>query len=474
MEATGQPPDDGNGRAELCSRVLVVDDDLAVLRIMQRALTGAGFAVTAVDSGERAIAMLGDAPWDVIVTDLRMPVRDGLDVLRAAKAFDPHIEVILVSAYLDVAAAVEGTREGGYDFLTKPFSHVDQLTTTVHRAAEKRQMERELSSLRERVTGRAEFSGMIGQSLAMQQLYQRIEQAAPTESTVLIVGETGTGKELVAAAIHERSRRKNGPFVVVNCGALPSGLLESELYGHVKGAFTGAVGAKIGMFEAANGGTLVLDEINSMELASQAALLRALESGEVRPVGSPTAKHVNVRVVASTNRPLQQAMAAGVLREDLFYRLSAVTMWLPPLRERGEDLPLLCDHFLNQIADNANRPAPRIVPEIMLRLQQYAWPGNVRELAHALEQAVIFGRGPLLGMDAFPFLQGMSAPTAPPAYTTTTAPTSFETLADHERHYIEHVLEHTKHNKARAARILGLPRTSLYKRMERLGIHDRG
>lgn len=453
------------------AHVLVVDDDATVLRLVERALQEAEFTVATAHTGDEAISALGDAPWDVVVTDLRLPGKDGLEVLREVKAFDDTIEVILISAYGDIPTAVHGMREGSYDFLTKPFSHPDQVRTAVQRAVEKRRLERELTSLRQHVAGRTEFGGMIGRSLPMQQVYQRIELVAPTRSTVLVVGETGTGKELVARAIHNGSPRADAPFVAVNCGALPSGLLESELYGHVKGAFTGAVGTKIGMFEAAAGGTIFLDEVNSMELASQAALLRTLDTGELRPVGSATVKHVDVRVLAATNRPLTQALADGTLREDLFYRLSAVTIGLPPLRERTEDVPLLCDKFLEELSAAHQRPAPRLPPELVAQLQNYAWPGNVRELRHALEQAVIFTPGPVIAGDAFPFLDS-------PAPAPVTAPVEqpvhdFAPLADFERVYIERVLNHTGQNKAEAAKILGLPRTSLYKRMERLGIKQR-
>ena len=452
-------------------RILVADDDATVLGVVDRALTGAGFTVAMADSGDAAVAMLGDAPWDVVVTDFRMPGRDGLEVLRAVKAFDPRIEVILMSAYADVQTAVVGIREGAYDFLTKPFSHIDQLTTAVQRAAEKRGLERELHTLREQAAGRSEFANMVGRSLPMQQVYQRIEQAAPTESTVLLVGETGSGKELAAQAIHRYSHRKAAPFIALNCGAVSSTLLESELYGHMKGAFTGAVDRKVGMFEAADRGTLFLDEINSMALPAQAALLRALETGEVRPVGSATSRTVDVRIIASTNRPLQDAVADGTLREDLFYRLSAITLWLPPLRDRPEDIPLLCDRFLQRLASKSTRPLPRLAPEVIPALQRYAWPGNVRELAHALEQAVVFATGPVVDHTAFPFLtHGDTLPAAGEP----SPDGAFPPLADHERAYIKRVLAHTGNNKAEAAKILGLPRTSLYKRLQRLGLHDPG
>ncbi len=453
---------------------MIVDDDAAILRVVHRTLTLAGFTVTAVNSGDEATRRLGEAPWDVVVSDLRMPGLDGIGVLRAVKAFDPRIEVILMSAYADVSTAVQGMKEGGYDFLTKPFSHIDQLTTTVRRAAEKRHLERELSGLRELVAGRAAFAGMVGRSVAMQQTYQRIEQAAPTASTVLIAGETGTGKELVARAIHAYSRRHEGPFIAVNCGALTTTLLESELYGHLKGAFTGAVETKRGMFEAAGGGTLFLDEINSMDLLAQSALLRALESGEIRPVGSAASKQVDVRIIASTNRPLKEAMAAGVLREDLFYRLSAVTIWLPPLRQRPEDIPLLCDHFLQRFARERERPVPRLEPGVLPALQGYPWPGNVRELLHALEQAVTFSTGPVLGREGFPFLEESRPHAGGDPVWTDAEGDHFRSLADHERAYIERVLTHTGNSKAQAAKILGVPRTSLYKKMARLGISVRG
>jgi DNA-binding NtrC family response regulator len=368
------------------AKVLVVDDKENMLKLFGRIL-GDGYSVTTASDGARALALLAEESFDVVVTDLRMPGADGFQVLQATKQRSPETEVILMTAYASVSDAVEAIRQGAYDYLQKPFDP-DAAVLVVARALERKRLKEQAASLRREVQGVYGFANIIGKSPRMRDAFQQIEQAARHDITVLLLGETGTGKELVARATHYASARKDGPFVPVNCGALPSDLVESELFGHAKGAFTGAAGAKPGLFEEAQGGTLFLDEVGELPLPVQVKLNRALQEREIRRVGENAPTKVNVRVIAATHRDLKAEAQAGRFREDLFYRLHVFPVLLPPLRERREDVPLLAAHFLAKHCKAYQREVEVFEPEALRALVGYSWPGNVRELENVIERAI--------------------------------------------------------------------------------------
>jgi two-component system response regulator HydG len=376
----------------LSARVLVVDDKLPMAETLADGLVDRGFAARAVGSGREALAALGDT--DVLVTDLRMPDIDGLSLLEQARKAAPDVPVIVMTAYGAIDSAVESIRKGAFHYLTKPFK-LDELIVFVERALSDRALRREAVALRKSLRAQFSVAGLIGRSPAMQGVFAVIERIAATKVPVLITGETGTGKGAVARAIHGESVRSAGPFVAVNCAALPDPLLESELFGHTKGAFTGAVVDREGLFAEASGGSLLLDEIGEMSPALQAKLLHVLESATVRPLGTTREQAVDVRVLAATHRDLRARIREGTFREDLLYRLDVVSIELPALRHRREDIPLLVEHFLGEA--RAKHPESRVATfsrDALALMLDYAWPGNVRELAHVIERAVLLANGP--------------------------------------------------------------------------------
>ncbi len=438
------------------STILIVDDDKSTREGVARALKSDYTVLTAADA-DAALATLTSNDVDLVLTDLRMPGRDGLSLLRDIIASHPAIPVILLSAYGSVESAVEAMKDGAYDFLTKPVN-LDHLELVVRRALRQKNLEHQNAKLRTQLAGQSALGRMIGTSDALRHVRERIEQAAPTPATVLIQGPSGTGKELVARAIHALSPRANAPFVAVHCAALTSSLLESELFGHVKGAFTGAHEDRKGRFELADGGTLFLDEISEIDLATQVKLLRVLETRTVEPVGSATAIPVNIRLVAATNRDLAAWVREGKFREDLYFRLNVIDINLPPLRERSGDLPLLCDAFIREFNPLLGRNILGIEPPVLEVFGRYAWPGNIRELRNTIERMMVLARGDRLTVEDIPqnILEAKPEPTV--------GPTSPEEAEEAAR--IRAALEEVKGNRTAAAKLLKMPIRTLYRRIK--------
>ncbi len=369
-------------------RILVVDDELNIRTALAKILEKAGHEVLAAESGDQALGRLHETTFDVVLTDLKMVGTGGMDVLRAVKQGQPEAEVILLTAYGTIDSAVEAIKIGAYDYLTKP-TDPERLVHVVAKALEHKALRDEVRQLRERVAVREAFEQIVGRSVRMRDVYEQVRQVAPTTATVFITGESGTGKELVARAIHNRSPRKNRPFVTLNCGALPETLLESELFGYERGAFTGALGMKVGRIEQAHEGTLLLDEVGEMSPKTQIDFLRVLQERELRRVGGAHPITVDVRFIAATNKDLEAAVKAGAFREDLYYRLAVVPITLPALRERTEDIPLLATAFLREFCARYDRPEKSFSAPALQALREYAWPGNVRELRNLGERLVV-------------------------------------------------------------------------------------
>ena len=446
------------------SKILIVDDDKATREGLALAL-GRDHAVLTAADAEAALRALTDNAVDLVLTDLRMPGRDGLSLLRDIIASHPGLPVILLSAYGSVESAVEAMRDGAVDFLTKPVN-LDHLELVVRRALRQKNLERQNARLRAQLAGRSALDRIIGSSEAMLAVRERIEQVAPTPATVLIQGPSGTGKELVARALHALSPRADKPFVAVHCAALAPSLLESELFGHVKGAFTGATEDRKGRFEIADGGTLFLDEISEIDLATQVKLLRVLETRTVEPVGSATPVPVDIRLVAATNRDLRAWVEAGKFREDLYFRLNVVDINLPPLRERQGDLPLLCDAFVREFNPQLGRGILGVAPDAMAALAAYPWPGNVRELRNAIERMMVLAHSDHLTLEDVPrnIREGRAA-TAAPAPEAAPAPAEPE-----EATLIRRALFETHGNRTAAAKRLGIPLRTLYRRIKTYGL----
>jgi two-component system response regulator HydG len=377
-------------------RALIVDDEDALRSTLARVLRQRGIVAETAENGFAALDMLERASFDVVLVDVRMPGMTGPQFLEKVKAAGYPVEVLMMTAFADIATTVSAVKAGAHGFLTKPFVSNESVVIEVLNAAQFRRLRERTEHLQRELDARPPAGEMVGGCASMREVYRRIDGVASTNSTILVLGESGTGKELVARAIHDRSRRASKPMVTINCAAIPKELVESELFGHTRGAFTTAVAARAGLFEAANGGTLFLDEIGDLPLSAQVKLLRTLQSGEVKPVGSDTVKNVDVRVVAATNVDLKAAIAAGTFRQDLFYRLNVIAVRLPSLRERGDDILLLAHHFIQKHAKLAGRPATHLSHEAAILLQRYEWPGNVRELEHAIEHAVVLSEGEVI------------------------------------------------------------------------------
>lgn len=436
--------------------VLVVDDDEGVRDLLAEALTSWGHEVTAVGSGLEAMGSLKHQIFDVGLVDIRMPGMDGLTLLREIKRQDASIEVVMITGYPEVSTAVQALKEGAYDYLTKPFN-LDELRRLLDRMLERRSLRNEVGRLRSQLVEQSAFKRLVGVSPQMLLVREVIARVAATPSPVLIEGESGTGKDLAAREIHRLSARANGPFIPVNCSAIPGELLESELFGHVRGAFSGAVSDALGIFRSANGGTVFLDEVAELPLPLQAKLLRFLQDGEIRPVGSSKIFTLDVRVIAATNSRLDDALHEGTLRRDLFYRLNVVRLWMPPLRECKADIPGLVAHFLRQFNQRFQREVKGIAPEALSAIMAYDFPGNVRELENILERAYALGvRDKIEPSDLPPLLASPSDP--PPAR-------DLPTLAQAERELIIRALQLHANNRDQAARALGISLRTLYRRL---------
>ena len=446
--------------------ILVVDDDLAHRTMLKTLLAGWGYAVVEADDGSAAITQVRERPFDLILMDVRMVKVSGLEALAEIKAFNPAIPVIIMTAYASVETAVEALKKGAYDYLTKPLDF-DELRLTMERAMDHSQLREENRLLRERLGSRFDRQNLIGRSQAMTALLETVAQVAPSEATVLITGESGTGKEMIAGAIHFNSFRKNGPFIRINCAAITETLLESELFGHEKGAFTGADRRKEGKFRQADGGSIFLDEVSEMSLGMQVKLLRVLQEREITRVGGDEVLKVDVRIIAATNRDLLQVMAAGRFREDLYYRLNVVTLHMSPLRSRREDIPLLAQHFLIHFAGQNHKSIRGFTPQAMDRLLRYAWPGNVRELMNAVERGVVLSRSEYLDEAELPFISASEGATEP-------LPGGMQDgeapLEEVEKAAILKSLAAAEGNKSEAARRLGITRRTLHQKLKKWGL----
>jgi two-component system response regulator AtoC len=442
--------------------VLIVDDDADVRALLAAVVEGdTGASVTQARSGAEGMALLAREEFDVAVVDVQLPDHSGLEILRWARATEIDTELIVLTGHADVETAVQAMRLGAYDFIAKPCKNAE-LREVVAKAAEKKALRRENSALKEVVNRRDGLPVVVGQSPEIREVLAIITRVAVSDSPVLVQGESGTGKELVARSIHLQSRRAQGPFVSINCGALPDSLLESELFGHKKGAFSGAIASRIGLFEAANGGTLFLDEIGEMSPAMQVRLLRTLDSGEVRRVGEERVFHVDVRVVAATAKDLSREAADGHFRWDLFYRVSTIVLPVPPLRRRRSDVPQLVEHFLD--TRGRGEPGLRFAPDAMARLVDYGWPGNIRELRNVVERMQILHEGREVRAADLPSEFNGAVATAGPGAAAAGAD-GLGTLANAERRHVERVLAATGWNKARAARILEVDVKTLGKKI---------
>jgi two-component system response regulator HydG len=444
--------------------VLVVDDDASNLASLVKIFERLGLRAVPATDGREALEVLRRTPVDVILTDLMMPQMSGVDLLKNVKALSPDTELIMMTAYGTIERAVEAMREGAYDFVTKPFRRA-QIEQVVRRAVEKRALLAEIGALKKeladvrRATPGA--SGIIGTAPALRRVMEMTRQAAPSSATVLLMGESGTGKELFARALHQQSARADGPFVAVNCGALPDTIIEAELFGAQKGAFTGAVQTRDGRFSRANGGTLFLDEVGDLAPHVQVKLLRVLQSGEYERLGGIETLHADCRIVAATNRDLAKAVKNGDFREDLYYRLNVIPITLPPLRARPDDVPLLADHFLRRYAEKNQKPIDGISTKAMARLIDYSWPGNVRELENTIERAVVLARGRILDEGDLP--ETILGEARDAQVLTVQLGTPLEEI---ERRVIRETLRFTEGDKKRAAQLLGIATRTIYRKLD--------
>ncbi|WP_428938176.1 sigma-54-dependent transcriptional regulator [Fontivita pretiosa] len=449
-------------------RVLVVEDNETERKALGQLLKAEGFTVFGAESADKAMGYIDENP-DVVLSDLHMGDVSGIDLLHLWKKRRPETQFILLTGQGSLNTAIQAIKSGAYDYLTKPVNP-DELVLLVRRAVESIQKDKELEHLRRRLDQRFGLEQIVGQSKQMKEVFAKIQRAAPVDSTVLILGESGTGKELVAQALHQSSLRKKGPFVAVNCAAVPATLVESELFGHVRGAFTGATDRRIGRFEQADGGTLFIDEIGDFELGLQAKLLRVLESLTVTPVGGHEDRKVDVRVIAATSRDICKMVEEGKFREDLYYRLNVVQIALPPLRERPDDIPLLVEHFLKEISQQKHTPMKRVSPEVMRRFQQYRWPGNVRELRNTLESMMVLAEGDVLTERDLP--ERIAGGTAPVA-TVHEIPAGL-TMEELERLAITKALDQFHGNRTHAANRLGISVRTLQRKLRQYELERRG
>ena len=464
--------------------VLVIDDAASIRDLLSEFLKDHGFEVSGAADGRAGLDLLKQRRFDLFFVDLVMPGMGGIDLLREAREFGINTPAIVITGFGTIQTAVEAMRLGAYDYITKPFI-LEELLITVNRALEYDKLQRENASLKRQLKDKYDFRRMVGNSLPMQKLYRIVEKVADTDSTVLISGESGTGKELVARTIHFNSSRANGPFVPVNCAAIPRDLIESELFGHEKGAFTGAIGTRVGRFELANGGTVFLDEIGELPPALQVKLLRVLQEREFERVGGTRTIRLDVRILAATNRDLEKATRDGTFREDLFYRLNVIPVNIPPLRERDDDIPLLLDHFMAEYCRKKRKTPLKISPDALALLRAYAWPGNVRELENAVERMIILNDRGTIAIDDLPdHVRAGARPSGGQAAADTSRhpglPMSLEwtpsgidlngVLDELEKTLILQALDKSGGVKNKAAALLGLNRTTLIEKIKKKGL----
>lgn len=450
-------------------KVLIIDDETSILDTLRILFKREGFEVHTAVGGQQGVDALPEVRPDFVLSDIRMPGVGGLEVLAAARELDPTLPVILMTAQASLQTAIQAVNQGAFHYIQKPFSN-DELLVICRRALESRQLKQENQALKSEIRRRDATQAVrpVGKSRSFLEVLRLCQTVAPTDSTVLITGESGTGKEVIARYIHALSDRSGGPFVSINCGALPENLLESELFGHIKGSFTGAVRDKEGLFVAARTGTFFLDEVGEMTPATQVKLLRVLQEREVIPVGATEPIPVDVRIVAATNRDLEEEIRRGTFRSDLYYRLNVITLHLPPLRERLDDLPILTEHFLRTFAAGRGREPLQLAPAAVEALQAYDWPGNVRELENALERAAVLTPRGEIGLDTLP--ARVSTPRAAPIVSDRLPPNP--PLEIIERAYIHWVLQAESGNKTRAAEILGIDPSTLYRKLIRYGMAE--
>lgn len=452
-------------------KILVVEDQDAMRESLVIAFRDEGYQVEGVASGEEAIQKLDSHNvYDLVVTDLKMKKVDGLEVLKAVKAANPSTEVVLITAYGTISTAVQAIRDGAYDYVTKPFRH-QEILKVAKKAIEKKSLKDRVRYLEGEIRDKYKFEGIVGNSNAMLEVLKITSHVCRTESTVLITGESGTGKELIARAIHYNSLRKDGPFVVINCGALPENLQESELFGHMRGAFTGAVKDKVGLFLQAQKGTILLDEIGETSPSTQVKLLRFLQDGEIRPVGGNKAIYVDVRIIAATNENLEKAVESGKFRKDLFYRINVIRIHLPPLRERREDIPLLVEYFLEEILEKLKKGKRVFSKESMRALVNYDWPGNIRELQNIIERAVTLSKNEIINADELPLpVEEFAALARDPLEDQKRKSFIVTTLAEQEKNAIIEALNKYGGNQTRVSQILGISTTTLWRKIKKYRI----
>ena len=455
---------------DLRIRLLIVDDEQSIRRLCMTVGEALGFTCMEANSGETALALLEEQPAHMILTDMVMPNMSGLEFLEKVKKLLPRSEVAVMTGHGSIETAVQAMKLGAYDYIGKPFSPLEELRLFLRRMAEKVHLVEENQFLRERVDTESDLHGIVGSSAKIQDVLRMISRLKDTRTPVLISGESGTGKELVARAIHFRGSFANRPFVAVDCGSLVPTLIESELFGYEKGAFTGALRSKTGLFQSASGGTIFLDEIGELPLEMQAKLLRVLQEKEIRPVGSNQKVKVDVRVVAATNRDLEAEYRNGTFRKDLYFRLNVVTVHLPSLRERRSDIPMLTHWFLDRHAPDSSI---QVTNAAMKCLLQYDWPGNVRELENCIERAVALGDHKIIDLGDLPPTIASASPSAETATSTITGAVSSTDLEDIERATIERVFEQVKGDKALAGKMLGISRATLYRKLKRYNIGGR-
>lgn len=443
--------------------ILIIDDEPKMCKILRFALEPDGYAVTTAETAEQGVELFLENPFDLVVTDLKMPGKDGLYVLETVKKRSPGTEVILMTAYATAQNAVDAMKKGAYDYIIKPFE-MDELKLKVRHIMEKRKLAEENQQLKRELKNKYSLDNMVGMSGAMQQVYKMVEKVAPTEATVLIRGESGTGKELVAQAIHQLSARASEPFVAVNCGALPESLLESELFGHEKGAFTGADKMKVGRFELAGNGTIFLDEIGEISAATQVKLLRVLQSRQIERLGGTKTIQTKARTIAATNRDLEAMLQDNTFREDLYYRINVFPINLPPLRVRKEDIPNLVAHFLKKLGRDENSISSAALEHLM----RYRWPGNVRELENVIERSLIMSSGKRIEEEDLP-MHVKNIPTNP-GELSLAIPDDGLSLEQVEKDLLRNALNKAGGNKSKAAKLLGITRRKLYSMMDRLGV----